>query len=63
MSRMEPGKGTDQGVGSQVMLLTGCEILTKQVFLSGGDDRPHWVETQRVVVDWPVLLRRFWASG
>lgn len=55
--------GTDQGVGSQVMLLTGCEILTKQVFLSGGDDRPRWVETRRVVVGWPVLLRRLWASG
>lgn len=36
--RMEAGKGTDQEVGSQVMLLTGCEIWTKQVFLSGGNE-------------------------
>lgn len=60
---MESGKGTDRGVESQVMLLTGCEILTKQVILYGGDDRPHWIEAQKVVVGWPVLLMRFWVSG
>lgn len=33
-------KGTGHGVGSQVMPVTVCEILTKPVFLSGADDRP-----------------------
>lgn len=48
--RMEYGKSTDQGVRSQVMLLTGCEILTKQVFFFGGENRPRWVEARREVL-------------
>ena len=34
------GKGTGQGVGSQVMPIIGGEILTKPVFLSRADNQP-----------------------
>lgn len=50
------GKGTCQGVRSQVMPIIGGEILTKPVLLSEAEDQPPCGEAQGVVVGWPALL-------